>query len=44
MSNQRKLKRSAHLKFADDRRVRGDMITTYWIMTGMDKVDPGLVL
>ena len=26
----------------EDRRVRGDMITTYRIMTGKDKVDPGL--
>jgi ribonuclease P/MRP protein subunit RPP40 len=25
----------------EDRRVRGDMITTYRIMTGKDKVDPG---
>ena len=33
---------SVLLKFADDRRVRGDMITTFRIMTGMDKVDPGL--
>ena len=33
---------SVLLKFADDRRVRGDMITTYRIMTGKDKVDPGL--
>jgi len=33
---------SVLLKFVDDRRVRGDMITTYRIMTGKDKVDPGL--
>jgi hypothetical protein len=33
---------SVLLKFADDKRVRGDMITTYRIMTGKDKVDPGL--
>ena len=26
----------------EDRRVRGDMITTYRILTGKDKVDPGL--
>ena len=32
---------SVLLKFADDRRVRGDMIT-YRIMTGKDKVDNGL--
>ena len=25
-----------------DRRVRGDMIATYKIMTGKDKIDPGL--
>ena len=25
-----------------DRRVRGDMIATYQIMTGKDKIDPGL--
>ena len=28
----------------EDRRVRGDMITTYRIMTGKDKVDPGCSL
>ena len=26
----------------EDRRVMGDMITTYRIMTGKDNVDPGL--
>ena len=26
----------------EDKRVRGDMITTYRIMTGKEKVDPGL--